>query len=137
MSMQDNPYSTPNERIDGAGVMDATGELSICAPLVRSAGWMKFIGVMFIILGGFSVLTIWGIIFAWVPIWMGVVLVKSAKELRTGYAAKNAAMCTSAFERLRVFFKIFGIIMIVYACLLPIAIIAAIAIPSMLSSRGH
>jgi hypothetical protein len=37
----------------------------------RGAGWMKFLGVVSILEGALAVLTLWGILFAWLPIWPG------------------------------------------------------------------
>ena len=43
-------------------------------------GWMKFIGIMTIIGGCFQALTIFGLVIAWLPIWMGVVLTKAGSK---------------------------------------------------------
>jgi hypothetical protein len=130
-----NPYQTPMTRMDAPPLVPE--EMSILEPLLRSTGWTKFIGVMFIIIGCLGVLSIWGIIFAWIPIWMGVVLVRYSNLLREGVRAGDAEKCRQSMDRLRLFFKIFGILMIVYASILPLAIIAAILIPSLLTARGR
>jgi fatty acid desaturase len=46
----------------------------IAQPIFEAKGWMKFLGVLMIICGVLTACTIIGIIFAWPPIWLGVVL---------------------------------------------------------------
>lgn len=135
MNTSSNPYQSPTAGLDDG--LDAKGELSLLAPLVRSAGWTKFIGIMFIIAGAFSILSIWGIIFAWLPIWMGILLIQFSGLIRNGHGDKDPQKCRASLDKLRLFFKIFGIVMIIYACLVPVAIIAAIAIPNLIAARGH
>lgn len=130
-----NPYQTPVERMDDPQQMP--GQIAILEPLVRSAGWSKFIGVMFIIVGCLGALSIWGIIFTWIPIWMGIVLVRYSNLLREGVRTGDAEKCRQSMDRLRLFFKILGILMILYASILPLAIIAAILIPNLLAARGR
>ena len=54
-----------------------TGENNVQAimqPLVNGSLWMKLAAVLMIIAGALQALTIIGILWAWVPIWMGVLL---------------------------------------------------------------
>ena len=37
-------------------------------PLYRAKGWLKFVGVLSIIQGVLSILSIWGILICWLPI---------------------------------------------------------------------
>ena len=135
MTQIQNPYSSPNATMERGE--DLSGDISIIYPLIKCTGWTKFIGVMFIIIGAFSVLSIWGILFAWIPIWMGVLLIKYSNLIRKGFDENNQVTCRESIDKLRLFFKIFGIVMIVYAAIFPIAIIAAIAIPNLLAARGR
>ncbi|MEO0086050.1 MAG: DUF5362 family protein [candidate division WOR-3 bacterium] len=38
-----------------------------------------------------SVLTVWGVIFAWLPIWLGVVLLKTARQAEDCTRSKESA----------------------------------------------
>ena len=53
----------------------------ISLPIYQSKGWMKLIGVLSIVWGVLSALTIVGLLIAWLPIWMGVVLYQSASAI--------------------------------------------------------
>jgi hypothetical protein len=55
----------------GSGSEDTVKRLA--SVLASGSGWMKFLAVLMFIYGGFCILTITGIIFAWIPIWLGVV----------------------------------------------------------------
>ncbi len=50
-------------------VAQETSQLKrLSEPLYRVKGWIKFAGVMTIISGAFQVISIWGILIAWLPI---------------------------------------------------------------------
>lgn len=91
-----------------------------CSIAAKSAGWMKLLGVLSIIQGVFAVFTIWGILIAWLPIWLGVILFRAANE-----AEMSAAGLTNHLEsylsRLNRYFLIQGImalLMIVVALIM-------------------
>jgi len=88
------------------------------------AGWMKFMGIMTIIGGCLQVLSIFGIVVAWLPIWMGVVLTKAGA--RAGeYADKgDFASLEGLTGQLKMYFTISGILIIVSFALAIVAIVA-------------
>jgi hypothetical protein len=53
---------------------DALAVRELSVPLFQAKGWLKFLGILSIIGGVFQALTIVGIIYAWIPIWSGVLL---------------------------------------------------------------
>ncbi len=133
-----NPYtpSTTDVSKNTGYASDGNADLAVLEPLAKVTKWTKFVGVMFIIFGILSALSIWGIIFAWLPIWMGVMLNKHSNLLEKGYQTNNEIMCKESMAKLSTFFKIFGAIMVLYVAFFVIAIIAAIAIPNLLATRG-
>ena len=54
------------------------------APLYEARGWMKFLGIVMVIAGIFTAITIVGIIIAWLPIWLGVLLFPGCRSDRQG-----------------------------------------------------
>jgi hypothetical protein len=77
------------------------------------AGWAKFIGIMTIIGGCLQVLTIFGIVIAWLPIWMGVVLTKAGSKAAE-YADKgDAASLEGMMGQMKTYFIINGVLIIV------------------------
>jgi hypothetical protein len=102
------------------------------------AGWMKFMGIMTIVGGCLQVLTIFGIVFAWLPIWIGVVLTKAGS--RAGeYADKgDFASLEGVTGQLKTYFTISGIMMIVSfaAVMIGITIGVIVLTAGMLSSSS-
>jgi hypothetical protein len=47
-------------------------------PLFMGRGWLKFLGVISIIQGVLTAFSIVGILICWIPIWLGILLLRSA-----------------------------------------------------------
>jgi len=76
-------------------------------------GWMKFMGIMTIIAGCLQALTIFGLVIAWLPIWMGVILTKAGSKAGE-YADKgDFASLEGMTGQLKTYFTISGIMIIV------------------------
>jgi hypothetical protein len=93
---------------DQAGVVR---ELSV--PLYQCKGWMKLVGVMSIIAGALYVLTIFGIIIAWLPIWTGILLFQSASAIEQAYQADNRDAMTRSLSKLKTYFIIMGVLTLI------------------------
>jgi len=77
------------------------------------AGWVKFMGIMSIIGGCLQALTIFGLVIAWLPIWMGVVLTKAGSKAGE-YADKgDFASLDGMTGQLKTYFTISGVMVIV------------------------
>lgn len=99
-------------------------------PLYRAKGWIKFAGIMSIIYGALNALSIVGIIVAWLPIWMGIVLVSSSKLIEKAYQSDQEQDMVMSLNKLGTYFKIFGVVMIVIMVIAIVGILAAIMIPA-------
>jgi hypothetical protein len=86
-------------------------ELSM--PLAAGKGWMKFLGVMFIIQGVFTALSIVGILIAWLPIWLGILLNQSATSIERAQMSGDEAAMRMSLDKLRTFFAIQGVLMLI------------------------
>lgn len=76
-------------------------------------GWIKFMGIMTIIGGCLQALSIVGLVIAWLPIWMGVVLTKAGSRARE-YADKgDFASLEGMIGQLKTYFTISGILIII------------------------
>ena len=76
-------------------------------------GWMKFIGIMTIIGGCLQALSIVGLVIAWLPIWMGIILTKAGTKARE-YADKgDVASLEGMTSQLKTYFTISGILIII------------------------
>lgn len=86
----------------------------ISLPLFNSKFWMKLMGVFMIVYGVLIVIGTFGIglVIAWLPIWIGVLLFQSANAIDTAYTQGDAAAAVRAMEKLKVYFIINGVLLL-------------------------
>ena len=70
---------------------------------------MKFLGVVSILEGALAALTIVGILFAWLPIWLGLLLFKAAEDAEIA-SKGDPARLEPFIKRLNKYFMIQGIV---------------------------
>ena len=80
---------------------------------VSMSGWLKFLGIINIIWGAFSAISIVGIIFAWLPIWLGVVLLQAASSATHANLSNDPNDLAEMMSKLRMYFIIQGVLIIV------------------------
>ena len=102
-------------------------------PLHGAAGWLVFLGWFNIIAGILYALTIVGIIFAWLPIWIGFCLKNAGEALKAGYP-NNTPELFRASSNLATVTRIIGVLCIInivilalYICVVLLVIIVGIA----------
>ncbi len=85
----------------------------VSGPLYQARFWMKLSGVLMIISGGLTALTIIGIIFAWLPIWLGLLLYQAASSAELARTSGEVEALTESVNKLRLYFTITGIVMLI------------------------
>ncbi len=75
-------------------------------------GWIKFLGIAAIIIGVLYALSIVGIIIAWMPIWIGVILLKVANSTREVAGGKVESL-GEMMGSLKTFFLVSGVATII------------------------
>ncbi|MCD4725495.1 MAG: DUF5362 domain-containing protein [Bacteroidales bacterium] len=95
----------------------------ISTPVYQSRGWMKFLGVLMIIVGVFYALTIVGIIIAWLPIWMGVVLYQAGSSSEQAFFSGDKYSLLKSLNQIKLYFTIMGIMSLIGILLSVIAVI--------------
>jgi hypothetical protein len=83
-------------------------EVSI--PLYQARGWMKLLGILNIIGGVLAALSIVGIIVAWLPIWMGVILYQAGSSSEQAYFNGDKYSLGKSLNQLKLYFTINGIL---------------------------
>ncbi len=106
--------------------METTGLRELIEPLYRGKFWMQLIGIMLIISGVLTALSIIGIIVAWIPIWAGVVLMQAAGGVRRAYELEDEQEAKRAIGRLRIHFTIMGVLLLVYIILMVVGLLFGI-----------
>lgn len=97
-------------------------------PIRESRGWMKFLAVLSIAYGVLAAITIIGLIIAWLPIWMGVLLYQSADKADNAYQAGNEGDAVESLSKLKTIFVVYGIMAIIGLVLTVLYLIAIIAL---------
>jgi len=86
--------------------------------LEQSAGWIKFLGVVQLIYGILTAITLVGILW----IWLGLVLIKVANNLRLAKEGDDESL-VEASQNLSTFFTVWGIIALLGVVIVVLAII--------------
>lgn len=85
----------------------------IAAPLYGAKFWLQLVGVMMIIYGVLSAITIIGLVVAWLPIWLGVLLFQTAKAIELAYTSEDEPAMLAAMAKLKTYFTIMGVLTLV------------------------
>jgi len=85
---------------------------NISSPLYEVLNWMKFVGISSVASGVLSIFSLIGIVYAWLPIWMGVLLYKAANEVDIAHTTKNEQALKAALKSLKTYFVINGVLLI-------------------------
>lgn len=97
----------------------------ILGPIVAGKFWMKLLGVLLIISGALQALSIIGILVAWLPIWLGVLLFQAAGAAEQAMISNDTARARYACDRLRLFFMIQGVLILIMLVLVVLSIFMA------------
>ncbi len=107
----------------------------LCEPLYRVKGWIKFVGILMVVNGVLTILSIWGIIIAWIPIWIGVLLSSVASHVNTAWETDNEQAFQTALQKLSTCIKILGIYLLVILIVAFVGIVAALVVPAIARAR--
>jgi hypothetical protein len=94
---------------------------SISSPLAEGAGWMKFLGILSIIGGASQMLSLVGILWGWLPLWMGILLYQAANSAETARLSGDPYALASALKNVKTYFMINGILTLLgmlFACIM-------------------
>jgi len=97
----------------------------LVASATKSKGWMKFLGIIMIISGALTAISIVGILWAWIYIWLGILLLQAGNKATELLASKSPENLVEYQSKLSSFFQITGILTIVALGLAVIALIIA------------
>lgn len=123
---------------DAFGSMPVPGDETVqrvIRPINEARGWMKLLAVMMFIWGGMAALTIVGLIFAWLPLWTGYLLWKSAASAEKASMLGSEAEAIDALARLKTIFTIQGVLILVYFAFIAMFVILVIGL-SLTNSPG-
>lgn len=85
----------------------------LAMPLAMGRGWMKFLAILTIIGGVLQIFSIIGILWCWLPIWLGVLLFQAASGAEQASLSGDSAAFVMAQNKLRLYFMIQAIVIII------------------------
>jgi hypothetical protein len=107
-------------------------------------GWLKFLGILMIISGALQALSIVGIIVAWLPIWLGVILNQAGSRAGEYVLKHDAASLAALTSKLKTYFVVMGVMVIVSFALTIVGGIVLLAtgifaggLPALLEQYGY
>ncbi len=108
-----NPYSAPASATSPGAATGSGNIRQFAAILAENAGWAKLLGVVFMIAGIIYCLTIIGAVVGWVPIWLGLILMRVARLAKDAEASGSPHSFTECLESIGRYFKIMGILTLI------------------------
>ncbi len=75
--------------------------------------WLKILGIVMIVGGALTALSIVGIIVAWLPIWLGVLLVQAGDRAQGMQYSANLNQLLLLLEKLKTYFVVSGVVTVV------------------------
>jgi hypothetical protein len=79
-------------------------------PLYRARRWIKFLAILSILGGGFYILTLVGIVVAWIPITVGIFLIQAISAIEHAYRSGAPDAARRGMEKLRSLFVFYGVL---------------------------
>lgn len=95
-------------------------------PLFSNKGWLKFFGIMNILYGVLAAITVVGIIIAWLPIWLGVLVNTAANKVEKAYMVGDYQALLETQQELSTYFLINAVLVLIGLVLLGIFVIVAL-----------
>jgi len=80
---------------------------------VAMSFWLKILGIVMIVGGALTALSIVGIVIAWLPIWLGVLLVQAGDRAQGMQYSANLNQLLLLLEKLKTYFVVSGVVTVV------------------------
>ncbi len=100
------PYSVPPVPV----TQDPHAVQELSAPIYQARGWLKFLGILSIINGVGMALSVAGIIIAWLPIWMGVLMFQAGSSIDSAGQFGDKFAFLRSMGSLKTYFVLQGIL---------------------------
>jgi len=106
--LQNKDRTTTNSHLS----TDVSGSLpanKIAQPLYESRLWIRLFAACLIFYGALITVTGVGILVAWVPIWIGILLLLASRTIKTAYEKNDEQALMQSLARLKTIFTILGL----------------------------
>ena len=106
-------YPTPNFVPPVPAPEDSRMIQELSKPIYQARGWLKFLGVLSIIGGVGQALSIVGILFAWLPIWMGVLMFQAGSSIDSAGQFGDKFAFLRSMGNLKTYFMLQGVLTLI------------------------
>lgn len=103
-------YPTPYTVPPAPAQQDSRTVQELSMPIFQARGWLKFLGVLSIIGGVGQALSIVGILFAWLPIWMGVLMFQAGSSIESAGQFGDKFAFLRSMGSLKTYFVLQGVL---------------------------
>ncbi len=100
------PYAAPPVPV----AADTHEVQEMSQPIFQARGWLKFLGILSIISGIGMALSIAGIIIAWLPIWMGVLMFQAGSSIDSAGQFGDRFAFLRSMGSLKTYFVLQGVL---------------------------
>jgi hypothetical protein len=106
-------YPTPSTIPAAPAAQDSQAVKELSVPIHQARGWLQFLGVLSILGGVGQALSVVGILWAWVPIWMGVLLFQAGSNIESAAQSGDKSSFLRSMGNLKTYFVIQGILTLI------------------------
>jgi hypothetical protein len=78
-------------------------------PLYHSRFWINLFAACLIVYGALITVTGIGVLVAWIPLWIGVLLILTTKSIKAAYTGRDEKALLKSLNRLKSIFTILGL----------------------------
>jgi len=122
-------YPTPYAAQAAPAPQEKTMVQELSMPIFQARGWLKFLGVLSIISGVGTALSIVGIIFAWLPIWMGVLMFQAGSSIESAGQFGDKFAFLRSLGGLKTYFVLQGVLTLLGIVLMLSVLCITIVLP--------
>jgi len=106
-------YPTPYTPATAPVMQDTRTVQELSTPIYQARGWLKFLGILSIISGVGTALSIVGIIIAWLPIWMGVLMFQAGSSIDSAGQFGDRFAFLRSMGNLKTYFVLQGVLTLI------------------------
>jgi len=100
----------------------------LLSPLSDARGWIKLTGIGLVIQGAMLVLSLWGILVAWLYIWLGVVLISAAGRIEDASRGGDSGQLRGALGNVGRYFSITGVLTLIWLILFGLSVLTVVVL---------
>jgi len=107
------PYPTPYPAQPAPAIQDTRVVQELSMPIYQARGWLKFLGILSIISGVGTALSLVGILVAWLPIWMGVLMFQAGSSIDSAGQFSDRFAFLRSMGNLKTYFVLQGVLTLI------------------------